>query len=91
MKTRDARGRFLPGNLSRWIPRTRPSPDRLKQCTGPCKDWLPIRCFTKDPTAPDGRERRCKACRYARRAFLLREKRLLAEQRRKRLMRRLLR
>jgi hypothetical protein len=90
MKTRDERGRFLPGNPSRWIPRTDPSPDRLKRCTS-CKDWLPVRCFTKDKTAPDGRERRCKACRYARRAFLARKRRALAAQRRARLMRRLLR
>jgi hypothetical protein len=68
---RDERGRFLPGNPSRWIPRTEPLPDRLKQCTT-CQDWLPVGCFTRDPSAPDGRERWCKACRYERRAALAR-------------------
>jgi hypothetical protein len=69
---RDASGRFLPGHTVRppSIPRVTPPPGRLKQCTGPCGKWFPIECFTKDPTSPDGRERRCKACRYERRREL---------------------
>lgn len=63
MSYRDAAGRFLPGNPSKWIPRVEPRPDRLKQCRGGCGEWLPIDCFSRDRTHPDGRDNRCKACR----------------------------
>jgi len=52
------------------IPRTEPNPERLKRCTGPCGEWLPIDCFQRDKARADGRRGDCRACRKERRAEL---------------------
>jgi len=44
---------------------------RVKTCTT-CREPWPLECFTRDPSSPDGHERRCKACRYERRDALAR-------------------
>jgi hypothetical protein len=48
------------------VPRVEPQVDRLKRCSGPCKQWLPVECFRRTPKSPDGHERECKACRSER-------------------------
>lgn len=48
------------------IPRVEPRRDRLKHCSGPCDDWLPVECFDHDRTRADGRRSVCKACRTER-------------------------
>lgn len=57
-------------SMPKPIPRVEPRRDRLKHCSGPCNDWLPIECFDLDRTRADGRRSVCKACRQERQAEL---------------------
>lgn len=53
------------------IPRVRPRRDRLKLCSGPCGQWLPVvDCFNKDRSRLDGYRSVCRACKAERESEL---------------------
>jgi hypothetical protein len=56
--------------MSHTIPHVEPRETRLKRCSGPCRELLPITCFPRDRHNPDGRRNECSACRQERREQL---------------------
>ena len=56
--------------MTNAIPVVVPRRDRLKRCTGPCAQWLPVDCFSRDIGNPDQLRNECCACRSERRGEL---------------------